>query len=434
MILPKDHAKRFQLNDEVHARPPESLASPCAITYLALLSAGQRGEDHRAIAQLANQHGVRPPSEGASHYSQDFGNFRLKWERHTEFSRLKVIVPGSDGANFSKPAIDAVPEDWVANLPGETLVATHVLLLPAPKRSIDPEVLAQDSFAGNWLIGASIGGGSATAYTDFRIHSDGFSRLIAYDKGLKPRQAGRMIQRLLEIDTYRMMALLAFPVARELAPRLSTQERELAQIANTMSSNTSAEEPLLLDRLTRLQSLIESGHADTDYRFAAARAYHSLVKRRIDELREERLEGLQTYQEFTERRLMPAIQTCNAVAARQEELSRRVARATQLLSTRVAVTRERQNQQVLESMARRAKLQLRLQETVEGLSVAAVTYYSVGLIGYLAKALAEAGLPINPAIMMGISIPIIAGLVWYGVRRVRQAVTADDAKDGDVAM
>jgi uncharacterized membrane-anchored protein len=128
---------------------------------------------------------------------------------------------------------------------------------------------------------------------------------------------------------------------------------------------------------------------------------------------------------------MPAIQTCDAVAARQEELSRRVARATQLLSTRVAVARERQSQQVLQSMDRRAKLQLRLQETVEGLSVAAVTYYAVGLIGYLAKALAEMGLPISPAVIMGISIPIIAGLVWYGVRRVRQAVAADAGNDGD---
>jgi uncharacterized membrane-anchored protein len=419
MILPQDHPKRFQLNDEVHARPPEALTSPTSITYLALFAAGSRGEDHRAIVELADKHGVTPPETGVSHYSQDFGAFRLKWERHTEFSRLKVIVPDSDGANFAKPAIQALPEDWVAALPGETMVATHVLLLPAPKKPIDPETLANDAFGGNWLIGSRVGGGAATAYTDFRIHSDGFSRLIAYDNGLKPRQAGRMIQRLLEIDTYRMMALLAFPVARELAPRLSTQERELAQIANAMSSNATAEEPMLLDRLTRLQSMIESGHADTDYRFAAARAYYDLVKRRIEELREERLEGLQTYQEFTERRLMPAIQTCDAVAARQEELSRRVARATQLLSTRVAVARERQSQQVLQSMDRRAKLQLRLQETVEGLSVAAVTYYAVGLIGYLAKALAEMGLPISPAVIMGISIPIIAGLVWYGVRRVR---------------
>jgi len=431
MTLPDNHAQRFQLNDEVHARPPEALEAPTAITYLALYSAEQRGEDHRAICDLAAQHNVTPPAEGVSHYSEDFGAFRLKWERHTEFSRIKVIVPKPDGAPFERNAIDALPADWVANLPGQTLVATHVLLLPVPQKAIDPEALSKEAFSENWLIGSEIGGGAASAYTDFRIHSDGFSRLIVYDRGLKPRQAGRTVQRILEIDTYRMMALLAFPVARDLTPKLSTQERELAQIANAMTGDVTVEEPLLLDRLTGLQAQIESGHAETDYRFAAARAYFDLVKRRINDLREERLTGLQTFAEFVERRLQPAMHTCDAVATRQEELSRRVARATQLLSTRVAVAREQQSQQVLESMARRAKLQLRLQQTVEGLSVAAVTYYVVGLVGYLGKALEAIGLPVSAPIMMGIAIPVVAGLVWYGVHRVREAVTRDEGDPVD---
>ena len=433
MILPSDHPERFKLNNEVHARPPESLTAPVALSYLALFAAGQRGEDLRAIAELAEQHGVAPPEAGAVHYSADFGKFRLKWERHTEFSRIKVIKSKPDGQPFAMTPIELVPREWLANLPGQTMTATHVWILPAPRKAMELDALSQEVFAGNPIIGAAIGGQSATAYTDFRIHGDGFSRLLIHDKGTTPRQAGRTVQRLLEIDTYRMMALLAFPVAREQAPKLSIQERELAQIAAAMSSDTTVEEPKLLDRLTNLQAAIESGHAETHFRFSAARAYYDLVQTRIVELREERLPGLQTFKEFTERRLSPAINTCTAVAARQEELSRRVTRATQLLSTRVAVTRERQNQQVLASMARRAKLQLRLQETVEGLSVAAVTYYVVGLVGYLAKALAELGLPISAPIAMGISIPIVAGLVWYGVRRVRDAVARDEAGPGEVS-
>lgn len=433
-MLPPNHSKRIQLNDEVHARPPESFRSPTAISYVAIFGAGARGEDHRVITDLAHEHGVRPPQEGAAHYSEDFGPFRLKWERHTEFSRLKVIVSADPNAPpFKATASDALPEGWLASFPGETMVATHVLMLAAPKQPIDPEELSQTAFAGNWLIGATVGGGAAVAYTDFRIHTDGFSRMILYDRSLKPRQAGRTVQRLLEIDTYRMMALLAFPMARELAPKLAAQERELAQIANAMSATGGVEEPQLLDRLTRLQAQIESGHAETHYRFSAARAYSDLVQRRIMELREVRLEGLQTFREFTDRRLMPAIQTCNAMAARQEELSRRVNRATQLLSTRVAVAREQQNQKVLSSMARRARLQLRLQETVEGLSVAAVTYYAVGLVLYLAKALAELGAPLNPAIVAGIAIPVVAGLVWYGIRRVRAMVAKDEEETPDIS-
>ncbi|MEO1694035.1 MAG: DUF3422 domain-containing protein, partial [Pseudomonadota bacterium] len=327
MTLPDNHPQRFQLNDEVHARPPESLTAPCAITYLALFGASQRGEDRRAITELAIGAGVTPPDEGQSHYSEDFGTYRLKWERHTEFSRIKIIAPLLAGPPFDRNAIDHLPSDWVANLPGSVLVACNVLLLSEPKKGVDHDALARDAFSGNWLIGSEIGGGAAHAFTDFRVHSDGFSRLVVYDHGLKPRQAGRTIQRLVEIDTYRMLALLAFPVARGLAPKLGVQERELAQIANAMTSESSVEEPKLLDRLTRLQAQIESGHAETDYRFGAARAYYDLVSRRISDLRETRVEGLQTFKEFTERRLMPAIQTCNAIATRQEELSRRVARA-----------------------------------------------------------------------------------------------------------
>jgi uncharacterized membrane-anchored protein len=146
-----------------------------------------------------------------------------------------------------------------------------------------------------------------------------------------------------------------------------------------------ADEPKLLDRLTLLHADVVREHTATQFRFSAARAYADLVALRISELREERIEGLQPFAEFTDRRLAPAMRTCEAVAKRLDTVSERVSRATQMLSTRVAISREKQNQELLESMDRRAKLQLRLQETVEGLSIAAITYYIVGLIGYLAK-------------------------------------------------
>jgi uncharacterized membrane-anchored protein len=181
------------------------------------------------------------------------------------------------------------------------------------------------------------------------------------------------VQALLEVDAYRLLALLAFPVARELSPVLNRNERELSEIANVLVNADPESEPVLLDRLTRLQADIERHEADNHYRFGAAEAYYTLVQRRTSQLREERVAALQTFQEFMERRLGPAMNTCAAISARLESLSQRVTRATQLLSTRIEITRERQNQQLLESMNRRAETQLRLQATVEGLSVAAVS-------------------------------------------------------------
>jgi uncharacterized membrane-anchored protein len=424
MRLPHDHPQRRELNDEVHARPPESLTPPLRLSFLAMVSGlADRDREREHVAELAQRFGQTPPAPGSNHYSADLGPFRLKWERHTEFARYKVIVPGADDYPFAEPAIWALPAGWVEALPGQVMVAAHAALVPGGDGRLDYEAISARLFGGNVLVGSGIAGGAAMALTDLRVHGDGFSRFLILDRGMTPRQAGRMVQRLLELETYRMLALLALPVARGLAPHLDASERELARVTAALANNALAkDEPALLDRLTRLEAEIEDRQTSNHYRFSAATAYHELVQRRIEELREERIHGLQTFHEFTERRLAPAMSTCRAVAARQESLSRHVARATQLLSTRVDVARERQNQAVLESMNRRAKMQLRLQQTVEGLSVAAVTYYVVGLVGYAAKGLNAAGVGIDPDVAQGVSVPVILLLVAFGIRRIKDIV------------
>ncbi len=423
ITLPANHPQRIQLNDEAHARPPELLVAPVRLSYLALFSdIAAREGGFGAVCALAERYGIAPPPKGANHYSADLGPFRIKWERHTEFVRYKFIVAGAGPVPFDEPAIAAVPADWLARLPGQVMVATHVAMLPPDPDEASPLATARRLFPGNVLVGSGVSSGAAAAFADFRVRPDGFSRLLLQDRNLTPAQAGRVVQRLMEIDTYRIMALLALPVAQALAPEIARCEREVAEITAAMVTARDPDEPVLLERLTRLAAEIDSRQADNLFRFSAAFAYDGLVQRRIQELREVRIPGLQTFQEFTERRLAPAINTCRSVAGRQEELSRRVARATQLLATRVSVTRERQNQSVLEAMNRRVRLQLRLQSTVEGLSIAAVTYYIVGLVGYAAKAFKAAGGHIDPEITMGLSIPVVAGLMALGLRKMRQAV------------
>jgi len=310
------------------------------------------------------------------------------------------------------------------SLAGEVLVANHVEMLPLPRAKPDEDKLSKEYFAGNPMVGAEVAGGLGRAFTDFRIHADGFGRMLIFDNGMTPRQRGRTVQRLLEIDTYRVLALLALPVARNLMPVLSAFEAELSEITLTMRGADEADEPQLLDRLTLLHADVVREHTGSQFRFSAARAYADLVALRISELREARIEGLQQFAEFTERRLSPAMRTCEAVSRRLSITSERVARATQLLSTRVDISRERQNQSLLTSMDNRAKLQLRLQETVEGLSIAAITYYIVGLVGYAAKGAKAMGvLPVNPDLVTALSIPVVIVVVAIGVRRVRKSIT-----------
>jgi uncharacterized membrane-anchored protein len=427
MLLPGNHPQRFDLNHELHARPFVELRPPVRASYLALLGGETtKPVEQQCLADLCARFGRPPPSILGNHYSADLGPFQIKWERHTEFTSYTFLgnAPVTAPSAFASPLINQVPQEWIANLPGTVITAAHVAVLPAAEGPPPTEEIAP-LFGGNAVVGARIGEGAGAAYTDFRIHDDGFSRFLIFDVHLTSQQAGRMLQRMLEIETYVMHALLTFPLARRLLPELSVSDRQLEEITTRMAEAVPADEPALFDNLTRLAAGIEHSVSSTHYRFGAARAYYALVERRIAELREVRIEGVQTFSEFTERRLAPAMNTCESVARLQSALSERIDRASQLLRTRVEVAREQQNQALLASMDRRAKLQLRLQQTVEGLSVAAVTYYTVGLIGYLAKAGTALGVAVNPELVMAVAVPLVALLAALGVRQIRRTVSRE---------
>lgn len=415
--LPMDHPARRALNAEMHARPPEALPGSARISFMALTDT----HDIEPVAELCRMFGVEPPAPGASHVSVSLGGFQLKWERHTEFVRYKFIVAADpESAPFTQSALEVVPPDWLARLPGKLIVASHVEIRPAPAARLSADELSQAYFSGNAVIGSAVAGGTGSAFTDFHIGPDGFGRMLLYDGGMTPRQRGRTVQRLVEVDAYCMMALLTFPVARDTMARLSGFEGTLDEITAGMRNASKEDEPGLLDRLTKLHADLVREQTATQFRFSAAKAYSELVSYRLGELREQRMEGIQTFREFMARRLDPAMRTCEAAAKRLVTVSGNISHATQLLQTRVDVTREEQNQALLESMDRRAHLQLRLQETVEGLSMAAITYYIVGLIGYAAAGLYAAGyLPVDKQVAVMAAIPVVLVLVGWALKRAR---------------
>lgn len=442
--VPHDHPQRRALNNEVHARPPDALAAPARLSYLVMLSEPARRAEERAdlLALLTRFDGPVPP-DGVNHFSADLGPLRVTWELHTEFVRYTFIVEGVDGAgssedsigaapvDFTSAAIERVPSEWLAGLTGRLMVASHVLLLPAPRERVDIARIADRHFHGNELVGAVVSGGNETALTDFRIHEDRFARMIVLDHDGGALQTGRSVQRLLELDTYRIMALLALPVARALVPHIEASERELAELAEALGQATPEDEAALLERLSRLQADLSRHDTASHTRFSAAAAYHALVQGRVRDLREERLDGLQTFQEFTERRLAPAMGTCVAVAERLADVVQRTALMIQTLATRVEMTREQQTQAVLQSMNRRVQLQLRLQGTVEGLSVAAISYYLVGLVAYAVKGLASTGLAVDSDLVIGASIPVVVLIVAWAIRRVRRHAVNEAAVEAD---
>jgi uncharacterized membrane-anchored protein len=424
--LPPDHPDRFLLAEEVHARPPEPVDTPSRATYLAILvDVDERARERDHLAVLCRRFAVPPPAESATHFSATLGALRVKWERHGEFSGYTFFSAGHSPEPFSEPPVSLLPPGWLAGMPGATLVAAHAQLLPAPNTAPQTDEVARH-FNGNIVVGAEVGDGAGYAFTDFRIHEDGCARFLVYDRAFTSRQAGRMLQRLFEIEAYRMMSLLALPIARRQSPRIVAIEKALAALTDDLARDSSAapesDDESLLQQLTRLAAEVESGLSASQFRFGACRAYFELVTTRISELREKRLPGIQPIEEFMARRFTPAVATCNTVSQRLHGLSERVAQVSALLSTRVDIARERQNQALLASMDRRAKLQLRLQQTVEGLSVAAIVYYVAGLAAYIAKALKAGGLRLEPDLVVGAAIPVVAVLVILAVRRARRKI------------
>lgn len=415
-----EHPLRRSLAGEVHARPHDQFPAPVRISHLAILHDGLTAERERAfLGELLAPHGAEPPGEGATYFIRDLGALRLRWERHTEFSSYTFCHFGSFEEAFAASCLDSVPADWLARLPGPVITAVHVAVDEAARLGDDLSGL----FGGNALVGSRVLGGVGEVWTDFRLHGDGFGRFLIRDKGLTPGQIGRLLQRLLEIETYRMMALLAFPVARQANQEIALVDAGLSGIVTELADSAIRQNDReLLERLTALSAEAERLDARTCFRLMAARAYHAIVLQRTVELREDRIPGVQTIAEFLDRRLAPAMKTCESSFERQQLLSRRVSRASDLLRTRVDIALEEKNRDLLRSMNRRARLQLRLQETVEGLSVVAISYYLLGLVGYAAKGLKAAGAPVNADVASLAALPVIVIMVIVAVRRLRRAV------------
>lgn len=419
------HANRDDLHNEIHARPPEVLTAPMAITHIVMLTDVRQREASRAhLALLLQKSHHEPPGEQTTHLRVDLGAVRLRWELHTEFVTWTFSMRDlGDSSQALAPAraLGQISEDWLSSLPGECLTCMDLWVRAGGNSD---EALAKRMLREDMLVGSSLAGGQAGVFTDFSIHADGLSRFVLLADGLPPRQLGRLVQQLLEIETYRMAALLGLPAARQAAVALASAEHELASLAQAVRSAKPDTEPALLDRLTRLAGEVESQHAATHSRFSASSAYFELLDQRILQIGEQPLQGLQTIGEFIDRRLTPARKTCEWAARRQNALSERVSRASNLLRTRVEIEQQQSSQALLAALNKRQELQLKLQSTVEKLSVAAITYYVVGLVGYLLKGAHRLGVPLSPEIASALAIPIVASSVWWSLRRLHRSMFA----------
>ncbi len=416
MTLPF-HTEHPALANELHSRPHTVLNAPCTLAHLAIVGSGDTGL--RELMAELDERGDTGVDE--RHHSTRFDTLELRWERHTEFESLAISAPCSGRTPPGSP-VDALPRGWLDRIEGEVVSAALVFVEGRDGGCSEAEL--PDLLGGRHVVGSRVLGGVADVHTAFTHTGDGYVRYHVRDLGMSADQTGRLVQRLIEIETYRMMALLGLPMAKMLAPGLGRLEHRLAEMVTQLGATSDlAEEQALLDELFDLAQTSEQQVADSAYRFAATDAYGRIVSDRLRGLREQRVGQLQAMGEFLERRFEPALRTCQATAQRQESLSQRISRTANLVRTRVDVGLQKQNRSLLATMARRSRMQLRLQQTVEGLSVMAISYYSLGILTYLLGGFIETD---RLRLVISVTAPAFLIAIWFLLRRWRRHIASQD--------
>ncbi len=423
----KPHNQRDAVHGELHARPFRLIETPrIFLRYGFATDAAASEKDREWFAGFCQAKGLAGPGAGLRHHLIDFGKSSLRWEQHGEFTTYTWDGPATAGGAFSQLP-EGHPFGAGFRQPGPLLVAVRLDLLKLGPADMEEGLKPFDRTS---LAVSEVESGAGIIATDFRQDRDGLTRILIEDASLNPQQAGALAQRLLEVETYRVLCMLGLPEANRHAPAVSRIEQGLLDITTKMRDSEGFDlNRRLLDDLTRLAAELEAGAAASAYRFGASRAYSAIITQRLEAIAEQPVAGYFTLGQFLTRRLAPAMRTCRTMEERQANLSRKLSRAANLLRTRVEVELQKQNSDLLSAMNRRVRLQLRLQQTVEGLSVAAVSYYVVGLVGYLAKGASEAGLPmISPPLLTAFAVPVVILTIWLMVRRIR-AHHADQDED-----
>lgn len=410
----RNHPLRAALSEEMHLRRLPNFAAPYRMVQLVTVLGEAGTHDARAHIDKLARTGREIVPISAKYGVLEIGSFVLVWERHTEFATYTLLCPGAAEASFDPDLFQPVLSAVLAEMPGEMIRATQIAIIPDPSPGRIPAALER-WFAPDAVVACEVADGLARIVSDFRLNPDGFGRLLLLDRGLERDEPAQLVLRLQELGNYRNMALLGLPLAQRLTPSVTELEVRLAGLTHDVSERAS-EDDELLDELTFLSAELARLAAETRYRMSATRAYAQLSKDRLDSLRISPIRGFQSLADFTERRLIPAVRTCDSFSARIEDLLQRAAWTSELLRTRIDIALAKQNRDLLSSMDSRTDLQLRLQQTVEGLSVVAISYYMVALAGYLLAAVPG----IRHSIAVAVSVPIVLAIVGLSLWRMRR--------------
>lgn len=418
------HEQRRSLVSEMHLRRwPQVRAPASIIQFVRVLEAADREEELTAMAALPSAGPIATGSRPRHLDGVLAPGLAFSWERHSEASTTTLFVSAIAGGT---PALgDALA--WAGSLPGKVIRATRLQLVEdeATALALLPELgFAQDDLV-TCHVGTEGDDAGARIWSDFRLRDDGFGVVLVAGGGMAPGPLSRTLQRLQELGNYRNLALLGLPVAREGWRALDRIETMLGEVNRAVARPEVTDDELLED-VTRLSMELVAHASAADYRMSATEAYATIVEERLAELHIRPVPGHLSLADFTQRRFLPAARTCAAHRRRAEQLSQRTAQVLSLLRTRIETRIENQNGRLLASMERNASRQLRLQQLVEGLSVVAVSYYALGLVGKILEGVEELAPAIHAHVLTAALAPVVLAGAWFAIHHMKRRILGPD--------
>lgn len=421
----RDHDLRKQAVGEMHLRRWPMLEVPSVIVQWVLIVADDERETE--LAAIDARAKADHPSANPAYRAGNLGEgIKFVWEKHSEGTSLTLFASNAGPETFLDTASNAALQgalDWAHSLPGEIVRCTRILVVESDAQV--EEVLPSLGLVPAELVSCRVGD-DIRMWSDFRIKGDGFGRLLVAANGAEPAETTRQVQRLQELGNYRNRALLGLPVARECWPKLDEAEARLRDLAARIGNRDETDDQLM-DTLSKLSLELAAIETSISFRMDATKAYAQLVKDRLAQVDPQPIDGFASLADFTQRRFFPAMNTCEATTARVRQLALRAAQLASLLRARIETRIENQNARLLHSMEQSTRMQVRLQQLVEGFSVVALSYYLIGLVGYLLGGLplAQYGLE-KKWVLAALVVPVVAG-IWIGMRVLRKRLFGDGA-------
>ena len=420
-----------------HSRPALPVEAPAEINHAVILAGeADPGADHRHFVDAVEAIGWKVVQESTGEVLAVKARSTMKWERHTEFISLTVVAGEKLGNTEASQAFETTLAKLTSGADGSeaeevgVLSRTRVLVgRPSDNLAISR---VDTPIQKVLVVGDSIQVETTLLHDSTKMVEYRATLLNEDSAPMSPRRVGRFVQRLIEIESYRLLAYLAVPMMQRIGPRVSALESRVNEIAKRAADDPEPdEEAAILTELTSLSAELQSIGSASEFRFAASLAYSAIVDERLESLREKRIEGSQRISTAIKRRLDPAMRSCSALLRRQQKIADRIGYVTELLRTRVDLALQDQNAAVLQSIDQRARAQLRLQQAVEGLSVAAITYYTLGIINYLIKGLPLYSETVTKDMIQALFVVPVALLVFLGLRRVRARNEAADRESDE---